>query len=486
VGTAVAEAQYVPPVGIPAPGFGVNEAHTRYAGQAFSAGGFTYRDAGNGPYSHYVNRSGGCTDSGNTYGTQSQPRCTIPASLPAGSVVEIHGGTYADDEWTANGTAANPVFIRGGSATKPVLSGDFRLSGSYAIIENIEISNGRLFLDGGFTVVRRSHIHHTTKAGAMVLVNGSNTVVFGNQINNISGGDRHGVQPGGGTSNVWILENTIFECEGDAIQFCHGCIGTGNGPSNVYIGRNTLYSVSTGENAIDIKETRGPVIISENLMYGYRDTATSNGEAVRINDEGNQGEIWLIANRFRDSLHGIQPQNNHSTGVYILGNLFYNLTGSAIRSDGGYVYNNTIYNVGGMGIESATEFRNNIVMNAQVNVNDKGVNGCSNNLLFESSGGIVAPSGCASSTANPLFVNPGGGDFRLQASSPARNAGVSPSPYTTFQNRFGRSIAVDPAGMTRPRDGVWDIGAYESDGTTTTTPPPTAPPAAPTNVRIIR
>ena len=45
---------YDPPIGIPEPSFGIDETHRMYEGQFFAAGGFVYRDTGNGPYTHYV------------------------------------------------------------------------------------------------------------------------------------------------------------------------------------------------------------------------------------------------------------------------------------------------------------------------------------------------------------------------------------------------------------------------------------------------
>jgi hypothetical protein len=489
-GPSEAEAQYDPPIGIPAPPFGINESHTRYAGQTFAAGGFVYRDAGNGPYSHYVNRSGGCSDS-NAYGTQAAPRCTIPSSLPAGSVVEVHGSGYGGATWNVNGTASNPVFIRGAGANeKPRFNEDLTISGSgYGIVEYLDVSPGRVFLTAQRTALRHSEVHDSTKAGALVLPRASYTVIYANRIHGITGGDKHGVNPSGAIDHIWILNNIIYEAEGDAVQFCHGCIGQGNGPAEVYIGRNTMYSVTTGENAIDIKEARGPVIISENDMYGYKDTSHSNGEALRINDEGNQGDIWVIANRFHDTLHAIQPQNNHSTGVHIIGNIFYNVTGRAIGGSADTVVNNTFYNVGSA-IESGTEVRNNIIMNASTHIGNE-VGSCSNNLVFQSSGGVSTKSGCAGQTSlNPMFVNAAAGDFRLQSGSPARNSGSASAIYQTFQSKNGRSIAYDFNGVPRPQEGAWDRGATEWDaggsGGGSGGSGEEGVPAAPSNLQIVR
>src|SRR6185503_909125 len=89
-----------PPAGIPAPEFGVRE----------RPGGVT----------HWVdNTNRQATDERNPYGSPSRPRLTVPASLAAGSVVEVRGGPYtmdtpgAQDTWVLAGEPARPVFVRG-------------------------------------------------------------------------------------------------------------------------------------------------------------------------------------------------------------------------------------------------------------------------------------------------------------------------------------------------------------------------------------
>jgi hypothetical protein len=76
-----------------------------------------------------------------------------------------------------------------------------------------------------------------------------------------------------------------------------------------------------------------------------------------------------------------------------------------------------------------------------------------NNLLFatQGAGGFK---GYAADRLNvdPMFSNPAAGDFRLQAASPARDAGL---PIPNWPD------AVDLDGVRRPQGSGWDIGAYE-------------------------
>ena len=153
-----------PPIGIPIPEFGIKESHWMYQGQRYDFDGDgtlepgeEYPDAGDGPYTHYVdNAHPAATDTNNPHGRPAIPRKTIPYPLPPGSVVEVHGGPYAyyihTDNFKlggdrlpiiASGTALQPVFVRGPSAgNKPVFAGTTRVirpEGSYIILENLTL-----------------------------------------------------------------------------------------------------------------------------------------------------------------------------------------------------------------------------------------------------------------------------------------------------------------------------------------------------------
>src|SRR3569833_2383562 len=96
---------YKPPVGIPMPSFGIKESHTMYAGQkyAYSTGIAPYKNAGNGPYTHYIdNTSPNATDANNPYGTPALPRLSIPQGTPAGRDEKEHGGPYATANFNGN------------------------------------------------------------------------------------------------------------------------------------------------------------------------------------------------------------------------------------------------------------------------------------------------------------------------------------------------------------------------------------------------
>lgn len=472
---------YDAPIGIPEPPFGIDETHYIYAGLP------GYSDAGNGPYTHYVDNSADCTDNDNPTGTYENPRCSVPTSLEAGSVVEIHGGPYTggDTTWTLNGSATQPVFIRGtGSNSKPQFTDSGRriitITGSYGIVEYIDALNGAAveFRAASNLALRHSHVHDHPGKGNIVGVTGASSyiVIYDNEINNNgqipSSSDNHGVYTGGNTDHIWILENHIHHNSGDGIQFCHGCIGNGNGPSNVFIGRNVIHEDE--ENAIDVKEFIGPVVVSENYMYGYRPGVYSgNGDAFRVNDEGDQGDLWILYNSISDSTRGIEPSRSDAT-VYVIGNVIHDIVRGAVGSDADFVINNTIYNAGtGVG---AGEARSNIIVDSATAVGGD-VSGCSHNLIR----GGSTQSNCSNTVgADPQFVFGANNDvIGIQSGSPAIGAGYGNHPvYDTYQSRFGISIRVDVNGNPRPVGQGWAIGAHELFDSVA--------PKAPTDLEIVQ
>ena len=72
---------------------------------------------------------------------------------------------------------------------------------------------------------------------------------------------------------------------------------------------------------------------------------------------------------------------------------------------------------------------------------------------------------------DPQFVDAARGDFHIARTSPAANGGELNGVYSTFEQRYGISIAVDADGNARPRMATADIGAYLANGTAGSAPP---------------
>lgn len=196
-----------------------------------------------------------------------------------------------------------------------------QISGSYYVIQNSTFGH-RVNLSGGPYAVRNNFIDPGGSYGGALNPSGSDILIEGNEVTGNgsipSSADNHGINLGGSSNRVWILGNHIHENSGDAIQFCHGCVGgEHNGPSNIYIAGNNLHDDE--ENAIDLKEFLGPVVVVCNNMHGYEDFGESgHGEAFRLNDEGEQGEVWATRNQYADNQGGdIWPQQSDATSYFL-------------------------------------------------------------------------------------------------------------------------------------------------------------------------
>ena len=506
------------PTGIPEPEFCVRESHRDFEGMtyAFDTGAAPYPDAGDGPYTHYVDGSAGCTDTDNPYGSPGSPRCTPPRDLSAGSVVEIHGGPYdlgggsgGDFAITAAGSVDLPVFVRGvdDGGGLPLLIGldQLQLRGSYLAVETLRCDGCRVRFDDAsdHACLRRTEItNHPSSNG--VAAGGSHAVIFANEIHHHQGDDRHGITVVSGSRNVWVLDNDVHHNGGDGIQFCHGC--TADPPENVYIGRNAFHS--DRENGVDLKYGRH-VVVSENLMFGYRSapagemwcfddgsgcgvfSSGSDGSAMVIGSDGAPEDVWVLLNEVRDSTQGIR--NEESFSAWLIGNLIHDIEQRGIalekRSDDLYILHNTIHDVD-VGIDQfwRETFRLHVVGNIFsmargdfVNIESSAVadaSDFSHNLFFNGGDAIpfrfvsrgtattaaeldAATGGSNHAVGDPRFVDAPAGDLHCGDGSAAVDAAIGHTAYADYETSEGIDIARDLDGMSRPAGAAWDCGAFE-------------------------
>jgi len=457
------QCEWQPPIGIPAPDFGIEETHYMYQlgdGEDcttnpekcydFGNGLEPYKDAGNGPYTHYVDNSGDCDDGSD--GTVDNPRCEIPRNLEAGSVVEVHGG-HLD----------HPVFLRGVNKNyMPIISIPLRFAGSHLILEYLDIDGGNINLHENqaqdFIAIRYSELHNHTRHA--ILMDGSrDIVIYNNYIHHYGDwqlpyeSDIHGAEIAS-ADRVWMVDNHISYMQGDGIQTY------GGNPRYLYIGRNEINN--NRENAIDIKVGEN-IIISENSMHDY---IRSTG-AVRLNDEGILDNIWVIYNDIYKNMYGI---NTYGTTfpAYIIGNKIHDFDGPAIRGGGaGPIVNNVIYNVERGIEEENSQIINNIISQVS-NFHIENNVDLRNNLLWQN-GNPVTIHGTASCIdcieADPLFIDPDNNNFKLSESSPAIDTGIESDVYAEFESLYRIDIRVDFDGNPRPQGTGWDIGAFEADET---------------------
>ncbi|HET9313956.1 MAG TPA: Calx-beta domain-containing protein [Vicinamibacteria bacterium] len=492
-----------PPIGVPMPPFGVNEAA--------------------GPATHYVdNTHPSATNTNNPNGSPALPRMTVPTStLPAGSVVEIHGGPYqvSDVNWRGNGTPAAPVFIRG--VGSPVFSGNqghIDVGGTNLIVEGLVLRSVNLSIDPGSSRValRYNDIGVWPSAGPTSMVSAHNVtdvVVLGNHIhdagdiNSTQELDIIGVVVDDGSQRVWVVDNWIHHLAGDSVR-------VGDNPPvpepwarYLYVARNEFHD--NQENGLDVKQSRD-IIVSQNNMHHFKVPASGTDDGTALVVHYDAERVWILFNKVHDSSNGIRC-TGAADGYYVIGNVVWN-----IRHEPGDPYDpNSMFGVQAIRANSTPRFS---AINNTVFGSDGGIsypNGNQGEFINNLIGGLTQPShhiavgsgsgnvmrnnvfdatarirfggstvrNCPQTVsafpsqvsqcinANPQLGNPGALDFHIAPTSPAVNAGLNGlAAYARFLSLYGVDISRDADGIVRPVGPAFDIGAYEVQPTVSVFP----------------
>lgn len=527
---APAFAVYDPPIGIPAPPFGIDEV-------APAQNCYVDKDAV------------GATDTANPMGSPGTPRLTVPTSLPAGTSCEVHGDNYtvgSNLTWASSGTALSPVHIKGvGSPTFTGSQGRLRITGSYIIVDGLEVVSAHVTFGSttasvDHAAIRNMNIHGWPDTSTTSVVNtepvtagsigASFIVIYNNEIHDngdyLTGADDvHAIHISGSqfATDVWILNNTAYHNEGDSLQI-GSATATEPWPIRIYVGGNTFHT--DRENAVDLKQARD-VIISQNTFYEYVQSATSSGECVVVHNTPER--VWVMYNTISDCRSGIIGTGQ--TDFYIIGNVVYDVEHGALDTD----YDETLLQTGGSAIQvRGGSLGDTWIVNNTVTDSDRGIyvqnnqtalvvnniihslKGAGAALGFENSGAntnstpednlfdtdgsdckvqvsttryttvaayIAAhPSKCSGCIqGDPVWTNAGTRDYTIGTTSAAKDVGAADHvAYSTYESTYGESIEFDRAGVARPQDDGWDMGAYEFDGED---PPP--PPTAARSQRMI-
>ncbi len=363
---------------------------------------------------------------------------TIQSALNAakpGDTVEVSAGTYPEAlKFPTSGTSAGWITLRSKAGAKVVVDGRNSLKSgnglvsldgrSYIRISGLTITNspthGIYGTNASNIQISQTEVSHT-RNGGLVLLNGANAVIDGNNVH-------HTNQAGTSASN-------------EAVSLVNY--------DTVDIKNNQVHD--NGEEGIDVKYETRNAQVHGNRVYNNRGP-----------------------NIYADSVHDVKIFDNVVTGAtnsskpgILIAVESYSPTKKLARVD---VYNNVLTGNAGGGIGlwkegggtmSDIHITNNVAYankRAGIVFNTSGFSGTNvirNNILTGNpspiSGGTAGFTVDHNlTTGDPKFVDAAAGDFHLQAGSPAINAGVSTL-----------AVAVDAAGIARPKGGAFDLGVFE-------------------------
>jgi hypothetical protein len=296
--------------------------------------------------------------------------------------------------------------------------------------------------------------------GGGITVQGASPTITGNRIVNNSGCSGAGI--GVGFGNPIIQGNTISGNKGTCGGLGGGGIefrgaSTGKVLNNVITGNST---VSDGGGIVLWAE--GAVTLRDNIITGNTANGTGGGIAT-VNSAPAIIVDNLIAGNKANGAGALSFSNPYAALINntIAGNQSTGTTAAAVSGlQASFDVNSRT--VGNLIIAAAGQLAVACGVYGQVPINGT----FKNNDVFAAGGGPYG-SNCVTQTgsqgnisADPLFVNAAAGNYRLQSSSPALNAGDASAP------ELGSS---DLDGNPRFRAGKVDMGAYEYPGATSVT-----------------
>ena len=379
---------------------------------------------------------------------------SVPSGGCGGYTGVICGGdrVILDYTYLGTNTSTTPFLLVSGKRfirVQGLTFQNFMCTGAFQ--QGVRIDNGSSFVEFNYNkFLNNQNIYASGTDGTTALLyifvwSPSNNITFyGNELGTIKTNMSQALTfDGSGTSGVLVENNWIHDTDGIGIDL--------HGSSNNYVVRgNKLEYISIKRDGT--------------VWYGNPATAI-------YNDGGNTGVIErnfidhagvgfeALSEPGQPATHDVTIRNNvvenSQTGT-VLGTWYSNTDGSSVYNIN--VFNNTFYS-NGTGIlvrpmtSASVSWENNIFANngtAYVNTLNWNPGTANYNLYFGGTG-----PGANSVTLNPLFNNAPAGDFSLQPTSPAINAG-NPSTSAIVVG------AEDFAGNPRILGGRIDIGAYSS------------------------
>ncbi len=451
----------------------------------------------------WVEEAAGGEDCSTNTGSQAAPFCTIQEAADIagpGSTVHILSGTYyeqvipqylGDNPTSAyatyQGEPGHTVYIDGdenndGTRENPSVDwqGLFYVQGrNYIEIENINFRQSNWAgvsiekWTDGLGIERTPHhvtvnnnTFHQTDSSAVFSQYANNITVTNNEVTQAVEQESQECITMSYTSNFDVSYNEIHD--GVGLNAGEG-INVKDASSNGNVHHNLIYDLDTeppnpseyGDVGIyvDAYTSAGPN--PSDYLHDINIYANDISTPVGIAVSAEQGGHVQNVNIYNNIVHDNNEWNDPAAGIQIT-----NWDTNPGTKDEIYIVNNTVYNNGrGIYINSATAgdgtfyvYNNisteNTASNSEFTAGVTGTIVHDNGLYWPSTTPYETCTNCI--VENPLFVDAANGNFQLEATSPAIEAGTSTSAPST-----------DYAGNSRPQDGdkngtaLFDIGAYE-------------------------
>lgn len=402
----------------------------------------------------YIDTGGSANNSGSSDNNTADLTGTAATHLGSG-VVQLDAGTNLSGVITTPGPTQSSINIAGATNTNQTIFWITAVDDALDQVTVTPIPTGmttNAWKIGGRHVLTANRVTNAVRAGDTVLVNNSPaaaaTTIFTFAVAGDSTSGYAKVVGKIGTRPVFNTTNTA-SCVTASVAYAwlENVELDQDGASGV------AFTAAANSRLVNVKISDcggNGVSLSSAVAVLHSEITGAGGDALNA---GNVGLIEIVGNYIHDNTgDGLETAvTNASTLTTILFNIFDTnggrgiaITGAAVAGTGPvFIWNNVLYVNGNSGIEvtdadSAVFMENNIFQdngNAAGEYNAEWLAGAAEligyhgyNCFYHQGGGgganlLGLTANATEVTTDPLFTNPGSGDFTLQTSSPCKATG---------------------------------------------------------------